>query len=109
MNLRFVEAYYWAVSLKSVTRAAERLHLTQSALSARITSLEEELGVVLLDRRDKQFRLTTAGQRFQALACEMLELQRHIQAEMGCLSMRPTSLRIGTIESVLHSWLCRAG
>ena len=61
MNLRFVEAFYWVVTLQSVTRAAEKLHLTQSAMSSRIASLEEELGTLLLDRRDKQFRLTVAG------------------------------------------------
>ena len=44
MNLRFVEAFHWAVSLGSVTRAAQKLHITQSALSARISALEEELG-----------------------------------------------------------------
>ena len=33
MNLRFVEAFYWVVSLKSVSRAAEKLHITQSAMS----------------------------------------------------------------------------
>jgi hypothetical protein len=49
--------------LGGVTRAAQKLHITQSALSARISSLEEELGVVLVDRRNKQFRLTIAGQR----------------------------------------------
>ena len=64
MNLRFVEAFYWAVTLKSVTRAAEKLHVTQSAMSSRIAALEDELGVLLLDRRDKQFRLTIAGTRF---------------------------------------------
>ena len=71
MNLRFVEAFYWAASLKSVTRAAEKLFITQSALSSRIASLEEELGVLLLDRRDKQGRTAldialgvgTAGRR----------------------------------------------
>jgi len=36
MNLRFVEAFYWVVSLKSVTRASEKLFLTQSAMSSRI-------------------------------------------------------------------------
>jgi DNA-binding transcriptional LysR family regulator len=56
MNLRFVEAFYWVASLKSVTRAAEKLFLTQSAMSSRIAALEEELGVLLLDRRDKQFQ-----------------------------------------------------
>jgi len=105
MNLRFVEAYYWAVSLKSVTRAAEKLFITQSALSSRIAALEEELGVLLLDRRDKQFRLTVVGTRFHAYAQKLLELQRQIKAEMGSDQMRSTLLRIGAIESVVHSWL----
>jgi len=61
LNLRFVEAFYWVVSLKSVTRAAEKLFLTQPAVSSRISALESELGVLLLDRRDKHFRLTLAG------------------------------------------------
>ena len=68
MNLRFVEAFYWVVALKSVTRAAEKLFLTQPAISSRIAALESELGVLLLDRRDKQFRLTLAGSRFYAFA-----------------------------------------
>ena len=50
MNLRFVEAFYWIASLKSISRAAEKLHLTQSAMSSRISTLEDELGVLLLDR-----------------------------------------------------------
>jgi DNA-binding transcriptional LysR family regulator len=107
VNLRFVEAFYWAVTLKSVTRAAEKLFVTQSALSSRIAALETELGVLLLDRRDKQFRLTTAGARFTRHAEKLLNLQREIKAELGSSAKvaKPTSLRIGAIESVLHSWL----
>ena len=41
MNLRFVEAFYWVATLRSVTRAAEKLFLTQSAMSSRIAALEE--------------------------------------------------------------------
>lgn len=106
MNLRFVEAFYWAASLKSVTRAAEKLHITQSALSSRIISLEDELGATLLDRREKQFRLTAAGVRFQSAAKKLLELQRDIKRDMGEGS--PGSavvLRVGAIDSVVHSWL----
>ena len=44
LNLRFVEAFYWVVTLESVTRAADKLHLTQSAVSSRIAALESELG-----------------------------------------------------------------
>ena len=105
MNLRFVEAFYWVATLKSVTRAAEKLFLTQSAMSSRIAALEEELGVLLLDRRDKQFRLTMAGTRFLVYAQRLLELQREAKAEMGSGDALAVSLRIGAIESVLHSWL----
>ncbi|NRF70668.1 LysR family transcriptional regulator [Aquincola sp. S2] len=105
MNLRFVEAFYWAVSLKSVTRAAEKLFITQSALSSRIAALEEELGVLLLDRRDKQFRVTVVGTRFFGYAQRLLELQRQIKGELGSDSARAQLLRIGAIESVVHSWL----
>jgi len=106
MNLRFVEAFYWAVMLKSVTRAAEKLFVTQSALSSRIAALEEELGVLLLDRRDKQFRLTNAGTRFHRHAERLLNLQREIRSELGGgAGARESVLRVGAIESVLHSWL----
>ena len=105
MNLRFVEAFYWAATLQSVTRAAEKLFVTQSALSSRIAALEAELGALLLDRRDKTFRLTTAGTRFHRHAERLLNLQREIKAEFGSGAEGPMQLRIGVIESVLHSWL----
>jgi len=105
MNLRFVEAFHWAASLKSITRAAEKLHITQSAMSSRIAALEEELGVVLLDRREKIFRLTVAGQRFQLLAVKLLELQWQVKQELSANNNGPMALRIGAIESVVHSWL----
>ena len=105
MNLRFVEAFYWVASLKSISRAAEKLFLTQSAMSSRISTLEDELGVLLLDRRDKQFKLTAAGTRFLTYADKLLALQREVKAEMGSGTTMAVSMRIGAIESVLHSWL----
>ncbi|MBK6294143.1 MAG: LysR family transcriptional regulator [Rhodoferax sp.] len=105
MNLRFVEAFYWVASLKSISRAADKLFLTQSAMSSRIATLEDELGVLLLDRRDKQFKLTAAGARFLVYAQKLLELQREVKAEMGSGAPLAVSMRIGAIESVLHSWL----
>jgi len=105
MNLRFVEAFYWVASLKSISRAADKLYLTQSAMSSRIATLEEELGILLLDRRDKQFKLTVAGARFFVYAQKLLELQREVKQEMGSGAPMAVSMRIGAIESVLHSWL----
>jgi DNA-binding transcriptional LysR family regulator len=105
MNLRFVEAFYWVATLKSVSRAAEKLFLTQSAMSARVAALEEELGVLLLDRRDKQFRLTVAGTRFVSYAQKLMELQREVKTQLGAAQEQSVAIRIGAIESVLHSWL----
>ncbi len=105
MNLRFVEAFYWVATLKSVSRAAEKLFLTQSAMSARVAALEDELGVLLLDRRDKQFRLTLAGTRFVAYAQKLMELQREVKTQLGAAQEQSLAIRIGAIESVLHSWL----
>lgn len=105
MNLRFVEAFYWAAHLKSVSRTAEKLFLTQSAVSARIAALEEELGVLLLDRSRKQFQLTIAGTRFLSYAQRLLDMQREVRDAIGSSERTDTRLRIGAIESVLHSWL----
>ncbi len=105
MNLRFVEAFLWVARLKSITRAAEKLHLTQSAVSSRISGLEEELGVPLIDRRERHFRLTQSGNRFLVFAERLLDIQRELKDEIGTPEPQPMTLRIGGIESVLHTWL----
>jgi DNA-binding transcriptional LysR family regulator len=105
MNLRFVEAFLWVVRLGGVTRAADKLCLTQSAVSSRLAALEEELGVSLIDRRERVFRLTNAGTRFLTYAERLLAVQRELTAEIGAPEPHSMTLRIGAIESVLHTWL----
>jgi LysR family transcriptional activator of nhaA len=54
--------YFWAVAHDgNLTRTAERLNLTQSALSVQIRKLEERLGHSLFERRGRQLHLTEAG------------------------------------------------
>ncbi|TAM46457.1 MAG: LysR family transcriptional regulator [Burkholderiaceae bacterium] len=105
MNLRFVEAFVWVARLKSITRGAERLFLTQSAVSNRVAALEQELGITLLDRRERSFKLTLAGARFLQYAERLLALQREIKTELGSPEQLPLSLRIGGNETALHTWL----
>lgn len=105
MNLRFVEAFVWVARMQSITRAAEKLYLTQSAVSSRIAALEEEVGAPLLDRRDRVFRLTNAGTRFLDYAERFLALQRDVKREFGVSESAPLLLRIGGIETVLHTYL----
>lgn len=105
MNLKFVEAFIWVARLKSITRAAEKLSLTQSAVSNRIAALEDELSVELIDRRNPFFRLSDAGARFMDYAEKLLAVEREMRHELGAPDQHPFSMRIGAIESVLHSWL----
>lgn len=54
--------YFWAVAHDgNLTRTAERLNLSQSALSVQISKLEEQLGHSLFERRGRQLHLTEAG------------------------------------------------
>ncbi|MED5621302.1 LysR family transcriptional regulator [Ideonella sp. BN130291] len=106
MNQRFVEAFYWVATLRSMTRAAEKLFMTQSAISSRISALEEELGVLLIDRRDKQqFSLTNAGVRFLSYSERLMALHRQLRDELGTEDGSAHLLRVGAVESALHTWL----
>lgn len=97
-------------------RAAERLHLSQPSLSQQILHLEEDLGVKLFERSNRQVRLTDAGQRFLRRTRQVLrgvEEAIHEAKEIDegmagtlCLSFVSTAL-VGTLPRVLRSFLSR--
>ncbi len=68
-----------------LARAAERLCITQSALSHQIKALEEQAGVALFVRRSKPLKLSPAGRRLLALAEEVLPRVAEIEAEFSDL------------------------
>ncbi|MDO5622147.1 MAG: LysR family transcriptional regulator [Paracoccus sp. (in: a-proteobacteria)] len=64
-----------------LARAADRLHITQSALSHQIKALEDQAGVELFVRRAKPMRLSAAGMRLLRLAEQVLPLVEAAEAE----------------------------
>ncbi len=66
-------------------RAAEQLHITQSALSHQIKGLEDQAGVELFMRRSKPMKLTAAGMRLLHLAEQILPQVEAMQAEFANL------------------------
>ncbi len=64
MELRQLEYFLMVSKVNSFTRAAERLYVSQPAVTNAIRSLEDELGVQLFDRNQKQAFLTSEGQVF---------------------------------------------
>ncbi len=61
MDLTRLRAFYTVAQTGSFTRAATRLHLTQPSVSRQVKSLEESLGVQLLERHPRSLRLTPEG------------------------------------------------
>ena len=62
MDLYQLRSFYEIVREQSFTRAADKLFLTQPAISLQIKALENELDEILLERNRRQLRLTPAGE-----------------------------------------------
>lgn len=61
---------------------------------------------MLLDRAQSGFRLSDAGTRFLDYAGDrLLTLQHELKNDLGTHEAQPFSLRVGAVESVLHTWL----
>jgi DNA-binding transcriptional LysR family regulator len=72
MDLRTIEYYLAVVEEGSITRAAERLHMSQPPLTVRLRTLESELGVQLLTRHGRGVEPTAAGRVFAERARRLL-------------------------------------
>ncbi|MFS1423003.1 LysR family transcriptional regulator [Shewanella sp. 10N.286.48.B5] len=91
--------------------AAENLFITQSAVSARIKLLEEDLGVLLFDRSKKHLKLTPEGNRLIKHANELLLMWQKAKQDVGIAEGDNHQLAIGSIMSiwdiVLQGWLTK--
>ena len=72
MELRHLRYFVALAECLSFTRAAQRVHVTQSTLSHQIKQLEDELGHALFERIGKRVVLTEAGETFLAHASKAL-------------------------------------
>lgn len=90
LTLRGLQQFLVLSEEKHFSRAALKLHLTQSALSRSIQALEEDLGLVLLDRDPAGLRLTQPGEMVlnhaRRILAETAELERHADRLRGCES-----------------------
>lgn len=81
MNLRQLTIFKVVCEEMNFTRAAERLYMTQPAVSRAIAELEEESGIILFDRLSRRIYLTEAGRLFLEKTLHVLEAFEDLAAE----------------------------
>src|SRR5213076_637497 len=83
MDTRQLAAFCAVVEKQSFSQAAERLGVTQPAVSLQIRTLEKRLGLQLLDRSGRRVEPTEAGRRLYRNAQRLLALEEQLLAELG--------------------------
>lgn len=95
MELRHLRCFLTIVEEGNITRAAQRLHMSQPALSRALAQLERSVGVRLIDRSTHHLSLTDAGVTFSVSAGEAV---RRVDDAITSISTAVPPLRFG------HSW-----
>ena len=106
LELRHLRTLIALAEAGSVSRAAERVHLTQSALSHQLRALEEHYGVPMVRRQGQTVKLTEAAQRLAALGREVGEHIQVAERDLARMAGRHGgTLRIGLECHTCFDWL----
>lgn len=107
--LNGIRYFQSVVRNKSFTKAAEECYLSQSAISQQIQSLENEIGVKLLDRKHRAFSLTKAGDYFYRQSLDITRNLDSLLEETRKIGNRASySLRIGVMKTLDPHYLILA-
>lgn len=111
MDTVLARTFLEIVSTGSFQRAAERLHLSQTAVSARMRTLEEHLGQPLFVRNKSGATLTKAGERFLRYAPTLVQLWQRARHDVtgpeGFSSMVAVGGELALWNPLLLRWILR--
>jgi DNA-binding transcriptional LysR family regulator len=106
MELAELQVFLAVAADRSFSKAALRLHRTQSAVSQAIRRLEDDLGERLIDRSSREGRLTDAGRVLQEYADRLIRLADETETAVHELrDLQRGRLLVGANESTVHSLL----
>ncbi|WP_373897281.1 selenium metabolism-associated LysR family transcriptional regulator [Haloimpatiens sp. FM7315] len=77
MDFKQIEAFISVAKLKSFSKAANDIFLSQPTISSHISSLEKDLNIQLFDRTSKEVNLTPAGESFLAYAVDIINIRNN--------------------------------
>lgn len=97
--------YFWRVAkLGHLTRAAQGLHISQSALSAQIKQLEDRLGEALFEREGRRLVLTDTGQLVLSYAENIFGLSQEMLGRLQGHSEGMIRLRVGSVATLSRNY-----
>lgn len=97
--------YFWAVAQDgNLTRTAERLNVSQSALSVQIRKLEDRLGHALFERRGRQLHLTEAGRIALDHADAIFATGRELLGTLRETGTTRQALRVGALATLSRNF-----
>ncbi|HBH38844.1 MAG TPA: LysR family transcriptional regulator [Curvibacter sp.] len=97
--------YFWRVAKEGhLTRAAQALHISQSALSAQIRQLEERLGEALFERDGRRLVLTETGHLVLAYAENIFGLGQELLGRLQGRSEGMERLRMGSVSTLSRNY-----
>lgn len=106
MSLVKYEILNKVAEVKSFTKAADALALTQSAVSHAITNLESEFGFLLVNRNRSGITLTTEGETMLLAIRKVLQENEKVHQEAASLlGLAKGTIKIGIFKSVSTKWL----
>ncbi|HSW12547.1 MAG TPA: LysR family transcriptional regulator [Solimonas sp.] len=101
MNLNHLAIFQAVAASNSISRGAQRLHISQSAVSKQIGEFERALGVSLLDRLPRGVRTTEAGRLLLGYANRLFALEAEAEQALGDLQqLRRGRLAIGASRTI---------
>ena len=105
MDVELARTFMEIVRARSFVRAAEQLNVSQTAVSARVRTLEEQLGRPLFVRNKNGASLTPAGEQFLRYAPMFVQLWQRARHQVAVPPGRRAVLTIGGEVSLWHPWL----
>ncbi len=109
MDIELARTFLMVSETRNFVRAAERLFVTQSTVSARIKALEEQVGRPLFVRNKAGVSLTAAGERFTRHATTLVHVWQHAKSDIelprGFSDIVRIGARFGLWDPILLEWL----
>ena len=105
--LRQIRYFQAVVRCHSFSEAAEECHISQSAISQQVKALENELGFALLERKNRSFALTPAGEHFYRKSLVLMADYERLRAESAHIAQGEG--RPGAAYHRVSAQLCRPG